>query len=340
MPPRDEPLIALGQQVEGHEVIEHLGMRGMSDRYRVRDPLGVERILGLITAHHPDLVHRLRDLPLLRLRHPNLLGIEAVFEVGRLPALLSEPVRGRTLTAWLNRRQSVDPASALLLFRGVLEGVAAAHSIGVVHRDLRPENILVEGDVVPQARVMDLGVASALFDLVIGGRSVTSSGTTIGEPRYWSPERARRPQSADERADLFSLGCLLYELFVGAGPFDGLNLYDCYHATMDGRYASLESRSFDAPLEVLRLVPRLLAPKPEDRPATCAEVLQSLLPPNTVPPAVLPVTPVTPAPPLTPVPPVGTAQSRLSPAAVYAALAAGAAVVSALVIALGWAVLR
>jgi serine/threonine protein kinase len=320
-------------------VMEHLGLRGMSDRYRVRGPDGVERILGLITAHHPDLVRRLRDLPLLRMRHPNLLGIEAVLEVGRLPALLSEPVRGRTLTAWLNRRQSVDPASALVLFRGVLEGVAAAHSLGQVHRDLRPENILVEGDVVPQARVMDLGVASALFDLVIGGRSVTSSGTTIGEPRYWAPERARRPQSADERADLFSLGCLLYELFVGAGPFDGLNLYDCYHATMDGRYAPLESRSFDAPIEVLRLVPRLLAPKPEDRPATCAEALQYLLPPSTVPP-VLPVTPVTPAPPLTPVPPVAVAAASLSPTAVYAALAAGAAVVSALVIALGWAVLR
>jgi len=335
---RDEPLLAPGTDVAGHRVVEHLGLRGMSDRYRLRARNGEERLLGIITAHHPDLASRLRSLPVLRLRHPNLLGVEQVLEIGRLPAVLSEPVRGTSLTAWLADRSGPDPNSALVLFRAIAEGVAAAHAIGQIHRDLRPENVLVEGDVIPHARIMDLGVASALFDLVIGQKSITSSGTTIGEPRYWAPERARKPQSADVRSDLFSLGCLLYELYAGVGPFDGLNLYECYHATLDARYLPLERRSLDAPPEVLKLVKRLLAPEPEDRPASCGEALAMLLPPGA---ALPPPTPATPASPPSPMPPPSSSPPRkVSPVAIYAAIAVVAAAISAMTVAAGWVLLR
>jgi serine/threonine-protein kinase len=335
---RDVPLLAPGSDVAGHRVVEHLGLRGMSDRYRLQADNGEERLLGLITAHHADLPSRLRSLPVLRLRHPNLLGLEQVLEIGRLPALLSEPVQGTTLTAWLADRSGPDPTSALVLFRAIAEGLAAGHALGQIHRDLRPENVLVEGDVIPHARVMDLGVASALFDLVIGGKSITSSGTTIGEPRYWSPERARKPQSADARSDLFSLGCILYELFAGVGPFDGLNLYECYHATLDGRFVPLERRSMDAPVEVVTLVKRLLAPRPEHRPASCEEALAMLLPPDAALPPPKPATPVSPP---TPKPPIPQApRAKLSPMAIYAAIAVGAAAVSAMTVAAGWILLR
>ena len=138
--------------------------------------------------------------------------------------------------------------------------------------------VVVEGGVTPVARLLDLGVASAMFDLTTGGRSVTTSGTIIGRPHYWAPERARRPMSADARSDLFSLGCLLYELMCGEGPFAGLNLYDCYHATIEERYVPLDVRCPRAPAAVLTAVSLLLRADPERRIQTCAELLERLDP--------------------------------------------------------------
>jgi eukaryotic-like serine/threonine-protein kinase len=274
MAQQDEPLVRVGERVGGYEVLEALGKIGIADRFLVRRGDGTERVLGVVGARHPGLVARLRDAHLERVRHPNLVGVIEIVDVGAQPGVVTERFAGPTLRAWGDASHRHDVV--LATFRSLVEGVRAAHEAGFVHRDLRPETVIVEGTTTPAARLLDLGVASAMFDLTTGARSVTTSGTIIGRPHYWAPERARRPTSADVRSDLFSLGCILYELLCGEGPFGGLNLYDCYHATLEERFVPLEVRCPRAPPALLSAVAELLRADPERRIQSCAELLLRL----------------------------------------------------------------
>jgi serine/threonine protein kinase len=282
-----------GSAIGAYRVVEPLGVVGLAERYRVVAPDGSVRVLGLLGVNHPDMARGLTDQALTELRHPNVVPLVEVVQLGRRAAVVTGPLSGVTL----KERLASGPVSdelALSWFRGLLDGLEAAHRRGLVHRDLRPETILVDGD---HASILDLGVASAMFALVHGGRSVTTSGTTIGRPHYWAPERARRPQSADGRSDLFSLGCVLYEMFAGVGPFAGLNLYDCYHATLESRFPPLAERRKGLPPHVGALVGALLRARPEQRPQSCAEVREILDGVRPAPPSTTPAPPTTVAPP-------------------------------------------
>lgn len=272
----EQPLVKIGHRVGPYEVVEALGLRGLADRYLARTADGTERMLGVVPAQHPELVETLAEMGLQRVRHPNVLRVHEVLNLGKLPVLVTDVVRGPTLRTWLAEHPRMDADTALLLFRGLLEGAAAIHAAGLVHRDLRPETVLVTGGTTPVGHILDLGIATAVFNLVTGGRSVTTSGSFIGQPHYWAPERARKPQHADHRADLFSLGCILYELFAGVGPFAGLNLYDCYHATLEGSYRPLSELRPDAPMAIQSTVQRLLQARPGDRLQSVAEILERL----------------------------------------------------------------
>lgn len=227
-----------GSALGPYRVRESLGVVGLAARYSVVAPDGTERTAGLLDVSQQEFARALTALPVVGFRHPNVVALLEVLVVDRRPVLITEALPGEMLKARLTRGP-VDDELALRWVRGLLDGLGACHERGIVHRDLRPETLIVDGD---RLRILDLGVATAVFALVSQGRSVTTSGTTIGRPHYWAPERARRPHLADGRADLFSLGCVTYELFAGVGPFAGLNLYDCYHATLESRYPPLAER--------------------------------------------------------------------------------------------------
>ncbi|MCB9689886.1 MAG: serine/threonine protein kinase [Alphaproteobacteria bacterium] len=260
-----------GEIVASHVVQKRLGTIGAADRYLVRAPDGETRMLGIVAVRNAEMAKRLEEMGVTGVRHRNVVPLLEVLTVGTSPVLLTEAVDPDTTLRMVLDRGPLPADTALALFRGLVDGLAACHAAGLSHRDLRPENVVVADGV---ARIMDLGVAAAMFDLVSAGRSVTTSGHTIGRPHYWAPERARKPQSADARSDLFSLGCILYELFAGKGPFAGLNLYDCYHATLEEKYVPLASVRPDTPSAVLHLVPMLLRADPAKRPQSCAELLE------------------------------------------------------------------
>lgn len=272
-PLADESMFRIGETVVGHVVLERRGTIGAADRYLVQAPDGQVRMLGVVPVRHAEMAERLRAVGAHRVRHPNVVPLLDVVSIGTSPGLITEPLSAESTLRHLLDQGPLPPATALALFRGLVEGLGACHAAGLHHRDLRPENVVV---VDGAARVLDLGVASAMFDLVSAGRSVTTSGHTVGRPHYWAPERARKPQSADARSDLFSLGCILYELFAGKGPFAGLNLYDCYHATLEEKYVPLGEVRADIPPSVLALVPSMLRTDPDKRPQSCAEVLERL----------------------------------------------------------------
>jgi serine/threonine protein kinase len=187
-------------------------------------------------------------------------------------ALLLEYVNGPTLATWLHsHRPSLDEAEGL--FRGILAGVAEAHRHQLVHRDLKPANVLLartDGAIVP--KVADFGLVKQLGDEVGG----TRSGMSLGTPAYMAPEQHRNAKGVDVRADLFSLGCILYHLVTGRSPFVGEDLVDTLTRVAKCRYEAPETLVTDLPVRFRRAIAGCLRPRPEDRLPDCDALLAVL----------------------------------------------------------------
>ena len=215
----------VGQVVGGYLIDQELGAGGMGTVYR-GSHIDTHRVVAIKALHphlmdEPALVERFRREARLaaRLAHEHIAGvIELVqHDDGRL-LIAFEYVDGEPLSSIMT--MPLPPERALTLIRQLLLGLEHAHAAGLVHRDLKPENVLVEwragGD---HARIVDFGIA-ILGDPEAGGERLTASGQLVGTPLYMAPEQALG-DSIDHRADLFSLGVMVYEMFAGVMPFEG-----------------------------------------------------------------------------------------------------------------------
>ena len=208
----------------------------LADRYLVERELGRGGMAVVFLAHdrkhdravalkvlRPELAAALggerflREIHLAaRLQHPHILPL---YDSGAADDILyygMPYVEGESLRGWLDREQQLPLEDALRIARDVAEALAYAHSRGVVHRDIKPENILLSAGHV---LVADFGIARALD--AAAGEKLTETGLAIGTPSYMSPEQAGGSDRLDGRSDLYSLGCVLYEMLVGAPPFTG-----------------------------------------------------------------------------------------------------------------------
>jgi len=202
-----------------------LGRGGMAEVHLARDQR-LDRLVA-VKVMRPDMAadpsfrarFRREALSAASLNDP---AIVAVFDSGEdtadgvlLPYLVMEYVPGTTLLDLLREERGVDARRALRLTQGVLDGLVHAHAHGVVHRDIKPANVMLDQD--GQVKVMDFGIARLLEQ---GGADLTRTSMVIGTAEYLSPEQARG-ERVDARADLYSVGCLLYELLTGRPPFLG-----------------------------------------------------------------------------------------------------------------------
>ncbi len=262
-----------GDRVDRY-VVEALIASGKAQVYRVRhEALGTRRALkvqqGLSEATAAACLEEGRVQA--QLDHPNLVGVVDVIDVGGAPGLVLEYVEGPTLRTLL---QDAPPApeDAVALFRQVLDGVAHAHRAGLVHRDLKPDNVVLDvSKSPPVARVTDFGVARAARG--VGGRE-----GTLG---YCAPEQLRG-ESPSPRADVFALGVLLWELVTGELPYPQLDREQLLAAMTAGRRAALPE---DLPAGFAALLDLCLDPEPEARPEDARALLAALRPAG---PAALP----------------------------------------------------
>ena len=149
------------------------------------------------------------------LSDPNIVQVTDFFEEASEFFLVMEFVDGQDLSHLIQSRGRLPESEALPILRDVLSGLGHAHSQGLVHRDLKPSNVLV--DKKGRARIMDFGIS-----IMAGAeKSLTAAGTTIGSPWYMSPEQILHPHRVDQRADVYALGIVLYEMLTGSVPFDG-----------------------------------------------------------------------------------------------------------------------
>ena len=202
-----------------YQIIEELGKGGMGKVYKVFDTKIKEKIaLKLIKpeiASDKETIERFsNELRLARkIRHKNVCQMFDLGEAEAAHFITMEYVPGEDLKNMLRMSKSMSIGSAVNIARQISEGLAEAHRLGVVHRDLKPGNIMIdrEGDV----RIMDFGVARTLKE-----KGVTGAGVIVGTPEYMSPEQVEG-QDVDEQSDLYSLGVILYEMVTGRRPFEG-----------------------------------------------------------------------------------------------------------------------
>ena len=219
--------LAHGQLLGPYEIIGLIGAGGMGEVYRARDTrLHRDVAIKILPADVATDVDRRQRFEheaqaAARLDHPN---IASVFDVGvndGVPFIVSELIEGQSLRERLHDGR-MEPSMIRNVGAQVAEALAAAHERGIVHRDVKPDNVLINSEGV--VKVVDFGIAKIIGGAKLSGRTVTSHGTApgvvVGTASYMSPEQIRG-EAVDHRSDIFSLGAVLYEMIVGARPFSG-----------------------------------------------------------------------------------------------------------------------
>jgi hypothetical protein len=210
-----------------------------------------------------------------RLAHPNIVTAYDAGEAGDVCFLVMEYVEGETLAEVVARRGPLPLGEACDYARQAALGLEHAHAQGLVHRDLKPGNLLRTPQGV--VKILDFGLAR-LHPGLHTGEALTPAGAVVGTPLYVAPEQARDPGGADARADLYSLGCTLYHLLAGCPPFPEGTALQQLLAHQDRAPRPLTAYRADVPEELGRLVERLLAKEPERRYQTAADVADALVP--------------------------------------------------------------
>lgn len=218
----ETPIIGLvkGSTIAGrYEILEQLGRGGMGEVYKVRDTkLDEEMALKLLKpeiASDESMIERFRnELKLARkITHKNVCRMHDFHEEEGNPFITMEYVAGEDLKSLIKKRGKMPVEEALNITRQVTVGLMEAHELGVVHRDLKPQNIMIDKNA--NAKIMDFGIARS-----VEAPGVTTTGMIVGTPDYISPEQAEG-EEADQRSDIYSLGIILYEMVTGSVPFKG-----------------------------------------------------------------------------------------------------------------------
>ena len=280
----------IGRDVGHYRIEESLGKGGMGVVYKARDTR-LDRVVALkflpeAFAADPDRKRRFfqEARAASAVNHP---AIAQIYDVGEsddgLAFIAMEFVEGQTVRALLQARE-LDVLGAVTVAAQVAEGLAKAHEAGIVHRDIKAENVMVTRD--GHAKLLDFGLAKLLEvepeatptpDGVSHMETLarTQAGMVVGTLRYMSPEQARG-QAVDARSDVFSLGILLYEMVTGQLPFSGASALDTLHAIAFEEWRPVTQVRANVPLGVQRVLARCLRKRPDDRYAQTRELASDL----------------------------------------------------------------
>jgi len=263
-----------GDVIDERFVVEHLaGAGGMGQVYRARDRRsgGLVALKVMYDAEQLEIERFAREAQVLStLTHPGIVRyIHSGSTAEGEPYLVMEWLSGETLATRLQRTQ-ISLAESLILGRRVASALGAIHRRGVVHRDVKPSNLFLRGSAIDDVALIDFGMARR----PIADPKLTATGTMVGTPGYIAPEQVYNVPNLDGRADIFSLGCVLYRCISGRAPFRGLRML--LNGAPDQLPRLRELRPA-IPNELDDLVARMLSRSPEDRPHSGDAVAAELL---------------------------------------------------------------
>jgi serine/threonine-protein kinase len=275
--------VAPGTVVGNYRVLGRLATGGMGEVFRgehvhLGRPVAI-KFLHQRLIDNPDAVARFTTeaRAVSRIRHP---GVVALFDFGPHEGgayLVMELLDGQTLSARLAGDPPLSPIAVVDIGIQLADALAAAHAMDVVHRDLKPDNILLVPDRMrpggERAVLVDFGVAK-----IAAGQAPlhTLHGDLLGTPFYMAPEQCVSAGTVDHRSDIYSLGCVLYRLLSGQVPFDG-SLMDILLAHQHSAAAPLRSIDPYIPIELESLIAQMMAKSPRARPADMTRVVRSLV---------------------------------------------------------------
>src|SRR5712691_703473 len=257
-----------------YHIVRQLGEGGMGEVYLAYDrELDREVTLKLIRTDltkHPAIMERFRrEIQLAtRITHKNVLRVYDLGEANGLKFLSMQYVDGEDLSAVLRREGRPPLPRVIELFRQICEGLAAAHEQGVIHRDLKPQNIMIDGH--GRVLITDFGLAKSLEQV-----SLTEAGKIIGTPHYMSPEQVKGVP-LDQRSDIYSLGIMLYEMLTGIVPFSGGSAYEVMIQRIQRTPRPATDHNPKIPPYLMKILQRCLETDPNLRYTSTSEILHDL----------------------------------------------------------------
>lgn len=269
----------IGKVLGGCRIEKRLGHGGMAVVYRAKHlRLDIPVAVKILDPQHVKVdasfvqrfVREARSAA--RLRHPNVVSVLDVGKQNDTYFIIMELIEGGSVRSMIERRGCIDPSTSLHIVLDIAKALKAARTQNLVHRDIKPDNIML--DVDGTAKLADLGLAKQL-----DGRkdlTITQSGVVVGTPYYIAPEQVEDPRSADLRSDIYSLGATFYHMICGQVPFTGNSSVSIMVKHLDGNATEPHIANPRVPLAISRLIMHMMARKPEDRPQTPDALIEEI----------------------------------------------------------------
>jgi serine/threonine-protein kinase len=261
---------------EAYEIVRRIGEGGMGRVYeakhtRLRNKRFAIKILLDEFSRQPEVVARFqREAESASgIAHPNVMGVYDVHRTadGR-PYIVGEFLEGEEFGAFLDRVRKIDAPTAVAVVRQVCRALQAAHARGIVHRDMKPENVFLVGDrSAPLVKVLDFGISKQQD----GGAGLTRTGMVIGTPSYMAPEQARGAK-VDHRADVYAVGGILYRALTGHRPFEGEDAAAVLTAVLTEEPKRPRAQESTIPENLELVIQRAMAKEAQDRYQTMADL--------------------------------------------------------------------
>ena len=254
----------VGAEIAGHRLEAIIGRGGMGVVYRARD-LHLDRVVALKViapefADEPEFRQRFKreSQQAASIKHPNVISIYRAGEEGDLLFITMDYVEGTDLKTFIGVRGRLDPRLAASVVSQVAAGLEAAHARGLVHRDVKPANVLIDGQ--EQAYLTDFGLTKRAGP----GSALTGTGLIVGTTDYLAPEQIQGDK-LDARVDVYALGCVLYEALTGFVPYPRESTAATMWAHISDPPPSVLDRAPDVPMEFDIVVRRAMAKEPNQR---------------------------------------------------------------------------
>src|SRR5262245_59826000 len=275
-----EPILDGRYQLE-----KRLGSGGMGVVFKARHIFlktqhAIKIILPDLVGNDPMLVTRFRQeaLAAAAIRHQNIIAVTDFGVVrGTMPFLVMEFVHGKSLQDIMSEEAAMGPARAFELIEPICAGIAAAHRQGIVHRDLKPLNVMVQNgmSISEGTKILDFGLAKIKSGELLGSFIAAQTTGLMGSPFYMAPEQWS-DEPPDERADVYSLGVMLYQMLSGEVPFKGRSIPAIMKKHLTEPVPALASQGIAVPTEIEAVIRHALEKDPQERTPTAEEFVREL----------------------------------------------------------------